>query len=127
MIKKCNVTLKSVVDGAENKFQAEGFLEVLADKIKLSYREGTALTTLLFEGGNVRVNRTGDYALRLLLIEGAVTQGELEINGNVGGLEISTRQVTFSYTESRVSVCLRYDILFDESAQEMQLHIQANC
>ena len=125
MIKKCDVSLKSVVDGKENKFLSVGQLETFINKIKLYYQENSATICLTFQGVNVWVERKGDYALRLPLIEGQTSQGEIEFNGNVGHLEIHTHKVELSYLKNKLSAHLRYDLLFGDGAQEMELYIRA--
>ena len=125
MMKKCDLTLKSIVDGEETSFYAEGRVEEFGDKIKLCYREEPAIIHVTFHDGKAWVDRDGDYSLRLALVEGEVTKGELAINGNVGELEIRTHAVACLYQGDQLSARLKYDILLGDSAQEMELLIQA--
>ena len=127
MIRKCELTLKSIVDGAENLFTIVGRLEDHAGKIKVCYCEQPAVIHVVFgEKGQAWVDREGDYSLRLFLKEGEVTQGEIGINGNVGNLEIRTHRIEYDYSGIELTACLRYDLLLGENdVQEMQLQICA--
>ena len=125
MIRKCDLTLKSIVDGTENTFFAEGRLENFGEKIKVCYREDPAVIHVTFHEGKAWIDREGDYSLRLALNEGELTQGEIGINGNVGELEIRTHKIEFSYLDNQLSARLRYDILLGDGVQEMELIIQA--
>ena len=127
MIKKCDLTLKSIVDGVENLFCVEGRLEDHAGKVKVCYRENPAIVHIVFSAqGEANIEREGDYTLRLPLKQGESTQGELGINGNTGDLGICTHYVEYSFTEVGLSARLRYDLLLGEDVQEMELQIQAN-
>ena len=126
MISKCDLTLKSVVDGSETLFYAEGRLEYTEQETKLIYHEEGATFCLLFSNGKAQIERTGDYALRLKLLPGEITQGEIGINGNVGELEIRTHCVEVDLSDDKLCVKLRYDILLGDGAQEMELFIQGN-
>ena len=125
MIRKCDLTLKSIVDGAENSFFAEGRLEDFGEKIKVCYREDPAVIHVTFQGGKAWVDRGGDYSLLLELSQGEVTKGEIGINGNVGELEIRTHTIELSYIGNGLTARLKYDILLGEGIQEMELLIQA--
>ena len=125
MIRKCDLTLKSIVDGTENTFFAEGRLENFGEKIKVCYREDPAVIHVTFHEGKAWIDREGDYSLCLALNEGELTQGEIGINGNVGELEIRTHKIEFSYLDNQLSARLRYDILLGDGVQEMELIIQA--
>lgn len=125
MIKKCDLTLKSIVDGAENSFFAEGRLEDFGEKIKVCYREDPAVIHVTFHDGKVWVDRDGDYSLRLELSQGEVTKGEIGINGNFGELEIRTHLIENAYFGDGLNARLKYDILLGEGVQEMELLIQA--
>ena len=126
MIKKCDLTLKSIVDGAENLFCVEGRLEDRAGKLKVCYREDPAIVHIIFVAqGEANIDREGDYTLRLPLKQGELTQGELGINGNTGNLGVRTHRIEYTFTEDGLSAQLRYDLLLGDDVQEMDLQIQA--
>ena len=126
MIKKCDLTLKSIVDGAENLFCVEGRLEDHAGKLKVCYREDPAIVHIVFvTQGEANIDREGDYTLRLPLKQGKLTQGELGINGNTGDLGVRTHSIEYTFTEDGLSAQLRYDLLLGDDVQEMDLQIQA--
>lgn len=126
MIKKCDLTLKSIVDGAENLFCVEGRLEDRAGKFKVCYREDPAIVHIIFVAqGEANIDREGDYTLRLPLKQGELTQGELGINGNTGNLGVRTQSIEYTFTEDGLSAQLRYDLLLGDDVQEMDLQIQA--
>ena len=126
MIKKCEVNLKSIVDGVENFFCVEGRLENHAGKIKVCYREEPAIIHIVFTAqGEAFIDRDGDYTLKLPLTQNQTTQGEIGINGNVGDLGIYTHCVEYSLTENSLEARLGYDLLLGEEAQKMELIIKA--
>lgn len=125
MIKKCNLTLKSIVDGNENLFSVEGRLETFGDKIKLCYREDPAIIHLVFHDEKAWIDRDGDYGLRIALVEGEQTVGEIAIGDNVGELEIRTHKILFDYFGDGLKARLRYDILLGDGVQEMDLYVEA--
>jgi uncharacterized beta-barrel protein YwiB (DUF1934 family) len=126
MDKNCVLLLKSIVDGSENVFSLEGRIEKSEDAIKLFYREEGANTQVIFQTGKVCVNREGDYSLRIPLVEGLITKGELELNGNTGELDIFTHGLSYSLSNGQLTARLRYDILLGDNAQEMELLMQAD-
>ena len=125
IMKTCYLTIKSIVDGAENSFFADGKLERVDEKIKLSYCDDSALIRLTFYDGKARVDREGDYTLCLELAQGETTRGEIGINGNVGDLEICTHAIEFAHFGDGLTARLRYDILLGDDEQKMELHVQA--
>ena len=125
MKKKCSLLLKSIVDGKENLFSLEGMIEESKEELQLFYREEEAETQVIFQDRKAWVNREGDYSLHLPLAEGLITKGELGINGNTGDLDIFTHALAYSLSNAQLTARLRYDILLGDSAQEMELLIQA--
>ena len=107
-------------------FSLEGRIEKSEDAIKLFYREEGANTQVIFQTGKVCVNREGDYSLRIPLVEGLITKGELELNGNTGELDIFTHGLSYSLSNGQLTARLRYDILLGDNAQEMELLMQAD-
>ena len=126
MKQNCDLTLKSIVDGSETLFYAKGALEWSDTEIKLVYQEEDASFCLTFCDDEAFVERKGDYTLRLKLVNGELTQGEIGINGNFGELEIRTHNIEASCSEKKLNIRLRYDILLGDEAQEMELFIQGD-
>ena len=126
IMQKCDLTLKSIVDGSETLFYAEGSIERLEEGIKLAYQDEDTAFCLTFCNREACIERKGDYTLRLKLVKGKLTQGEIGINGNFGELEIRTHNVESLYDEKNLKARLRYDILLGDGAQEMELFIQGD-
>lgn len=125
MVKRCDLSLKSVVDGKKNLFFSVGQFEEKEDKIFLSYREDAASICITFCDENACIDREGDYSLHLPLKNGKTSQGELGINGNIGTLDIYTHKLCYFFEGNKFKVCLRYDILLGDTPQKMELDIQA--
>ena len=126
MIKNCDLSLKSIVDGTENSFFAVGKVESIDNEIRVCYQEEGATFLLTFQGDKVRLERDGDYSLHFMLIQDCQTQGEIAINGNVGVLDIYTHAIDYNYAAEVLTARLRYDILLGgDGVQEMELLLQA--
>lgn len=122
-MKKCRLTITTIVDGQENTIAREGEMDVSVPNAKLYYREENAEVSLQLEGETAIVERQGDYTLRLHLVRGKTTRGELGIGGSSGDIQTLTRAVQYSIREKSLLISLKYDLIISGERQNMQLRI----
>ena len=124
-MKKCKVTITTVVEGQENSITRDGEMDLSAEKTQLFYREENAAVHISLHGETAEVERQGDYTLRLHLVRGEITQGELGIGGSSGEIQTLTRAVQYSIREKSLLISLKYDLIISGEKQNMQLRILA--
>lgn len=124
-MKKCKVTITTVVEGQENSITRDGEMDLSAEKTQLFYREENAAVHISLYGETAEVERQGDYTLRLHLVRGEITQGELGIGGSSGEIQTLTRAVQYSIREKSLLISLKYDLIISGEKQNMQLRILA--
>lgn len=73
----------------------------------------------------VRVEREGDYLLRLGFAEGKVCPGVLSLGGAEGRVETHTHRLGYSVGENSVLLSMKYTLCFDSGKQEMNLRLYA--
>lgn len=123
VMKKCRLTITTIVDGQENVITREGEMDLSVQTAKVYYREENAEVTLQLEGETATVERRGDYTLRLHLVRGETTQGELGIGGSSGEIQTLTRAIQYSIREKSLLISLKYDLIISGERQNMQLRI----
>lgn len=122
-MKRCRLTIVTVVDGQETSITREGEMEFSTALISLRYTEENAVVSMQLQGEVATVERCGDYALRLRLESGRMTSGEIGIGGASGEIETFTHVVQYSATEHSVLVSLKYDLIITGEKQTMQLRL----
>ena len=122
-MKACRVTITTVADGRENSIVREGEMELSASKAILIYREENAAVRIQLEGETAQVERMGDYTLRLSLVRGKITDGEIGIGGSSGEIQTFSHRIQYSATENSLLVSLRYDLIISGETQKMQLRL----
>lgn len=125
MMKKCRVTITTVVDGQENMIVREGEMELSTASATLVYREENAATRIYLEGEKVDIERIGDYTMRLHLIRGQLTDGEIGLGGASGGIQSFTHRIQYSATEQSLLLSLGYDLMISGETQRMQIRLMA--
>ena len=123
VMKQCRLTITTTVDGQENVITREGEMELSVNAVKVYYREENATVYLQLQNEIAMVERCGDYSLRLHLIRGETTQGELGIGCVNGEIQTLTRAVQYSIREKSLLVSLKYDLIISGEKQSMQLRI----
>ncbi len=73
----------------------------------------------------VRVEREGDYRLRLCFTERKIQPGILSIGGAEGSVETHTHRLGYSVRENSVLLSMKYTLCFDSGKQEMNLRLYA--
>lgn len=125
IMKKCRVTITTTVDDQEYTTVRDGEMEISVSSATLIYREENAATRIHFEGETAEIERMGDYSMRLRLMRGKMTDGEIGIGGSAGGIQSLTHRVQYSITEQSLLASLRYDLIISGEAQKMQIRLTA--
>ena len=122
-MKKCRLTITTIADGQENTITRDGEMDLLSQNIRLFYREANAAVYLQLQGETARVERQGDYSLRLYLVRGEKTKGEIGIGGSSGEIETFAHTVQYSVSETSLLLSLKYDLIISGETQNMQLRL----
>ena len=125
MMKKCRATITTVADGQENTIMREGEMELFVSSATLIYREENGSTRIHLEKECADIERIGDYTMRLRLVRGERTDGEIGLGGSTGGIEALTRRVQYSITEQSLLLSLHYDLIISGERQKMQIRLKA--
>ena len=125
IMKKCRVTITTVVDGQENTIVREGEMELSTLTTTLIYREENASTRIRLENERAEIERIGDYTMRLNLIRGEMTEGEIGLGGSSGAIQSLTHRIQYSVTEKSLLLSLRYDLIISGEVQKMQIRLTA--
>ena len=124
-MRKCRVTITTVVDGQENTIAREGEMELFNTSATLIYREENAATRICLKGEQADIERIGDYTMRLHLIRGKLTDGEIGLGGASGGIQSFTHRIQYSTTEQSLLLSLGYDLMISGETQRMQIRLMA--
>jgi uncharacterized beta-barrel protein YwiB (DUF1934 family) len=92
----------------------------------LRYTQENATITVSLSNGELKIDRTGDYGMSLLLRENESTVGTLSIAGNEGALEVYTERLAYSITKNRLLMQIYYTLNFGTEKQNMRLRINAS-
>ena len=124
-MKKCRVTITTSVDGQENTIAKEGEMELSLASATLIYREENGVTRIFVESEKAEIERIGDYTMRLYLIRGELTEGEIGLGGSSGNIQSFTHRIQYSVTEKSLLLSLRYDLMISGEVQKMQIRLNA--
>ena len=124
-MQKCMVSITTTVDGTENTIIREGKMFLSDDLVKLVYREENALICIELQENTARIERSGDYTLKLSLQNGKTGQGEIGINGASGSVGTFTDRILYSVTGESLHAVLHYDLLIAGQRQKMRLNLRA--
>lgn len=124
-MKSCNLTITTSVDGRETDFSCEGELFLSARSATLRYTQANASVSLVLDGQTAKIERVGDYSLRLFLQNGEESVGILALGENDGEMKVFTHRIAYSIGQDSLLASLHYDLLFGEERQEMKLRILA--
>ena len=123
VMKKCRLTITTIADGQENTITRDGEMDLLNQKIQLFYREENAAVYLQLQGETAKVERQGDYSLRLHLIRGEKAKGEIGIGGSSGEIETFAHAVQYFVSETSLLLSLKYDLIISGETQSMHLRL----
>ncbi len=124
-MQNCTLKITTTVDGETSEIVRGGKMELSACGAKLCYREENAVICMEFDGETVRIDRQGDYALRLLLRQNCLETGVLGLGGAQGEVKTFTHKIAYATAENGLTAQLHYNLLFGEEKQVMQLRILA--
>lgn len=124
-MQKCMVSITTTADGTENTIIREGKMFLADDLVKLVYREENALICIELQENTARIERSGDYTLKLSLQNGKTGQGEIGINGASGSVGTFTDRILYSVTGESLHAVLHYDLLIAGQRQKMRLNLRA--
>ena len=124
-MKRCRLTITTAVDGRETELSCEGELSLSVCSATLCYQQDGASVSLILDGETAKIERIGDYSLRLFLKTGEKTEGALILGGNEGPIQVFTHRVSYSATKNSLLLSMHYDLLFETDKQEMKLRILA--
>ena len=124
-MRKCRVTITTSVDGQENTIVKEGEMELSLASVTLIYREENAVTRIFVEAEKAEIERIGDYTMRLYLIRGELTEGEIGLGGSSGNIQSFTHRIQYSVTEKSLLLSLCYDLMISGEVQKMQIRLNA--
>ena len=119
------LTIWTAVDQEESRFSCKAEMESTSLSAVLRYTQENARTTIYVEENETRIEREGDYSMRLSLRENCRTQGTLSIGGNEGLLDVSTKRIAYTLTKNSLLLQLEYTLHFGNEAQQMRLRIKA--
>ena len=121
----CKLTITTTADGVENSITREGEMELSLSKTLLRYCEENAFVVIILEGDTAKIEREGDYSLRLSLKEGETLTGEIGIGGAGGEIQTFAHRVAYSVSKDSLLLSLKYDLLISGEKQEMKLRLLA--
>ncbi len=119
------MTIWTAVDQEENRFSCKAEMESSSLSAVLRYTQENSRTTIYVEENETRIEREGDYSMRLCLRENCRTQGVLSIGGNEGVLDVSTKRIAYTITKHSLLLQLEYALDFGNEVQQMRLRIKA--
>ncbi len=121
----CKLKICTFTDGAKNEIVRMGKMEDNVGELRLRYQEDEAEIQLTLAQNRAILSREGDYSLFLPLIEGEKTEGALGLGSARGPVPVDTHLLQYAYERGKLEANLRYDLLFGEEKQAMQLKITA--
>ena len=121
----CKLTITTAVDGQETTLVRAGEIEILDETVSLTYREESAQVRVSLQKREAIIERRGDYVLLLPLQEGKTLEGKIGLGESAGSVAVKTYHVKYSVERNIFKLALRYDLLFGEEIQKMQLRIRA--
>lgn len=124
-MKICKLIISTVADGCENTISRMGKVAILNGSILMEYKEENAQVQLTINQNSAKIERVGDYSLRLYLIPNQITEGNIGIAGNEGAISVRTFLVDCKQMEEQVEIHLHYELLFGEEPQMMKLSLMA--
>jgi uncharacterized beta-barrel protein YwiB (DUF1934 family) len=122
----CDITIVTNADGQETSVSKTGVWSVLPNaEISLQYEETNAKICMTVGKDEVRVDRTGDYTLSLLLKQGKRCEGKIGIGGNEGKVFTQTKKLERKEKDGSLLLILHYDLLIGDEPQKMKLRLHA--
>lgn len=124
-MKPCHLTIATTVDGQETSVSRTGELSLSPFSAKLCYREENALVCLEWKNRVLKIERAGDYTLRLVLKESKTTEGAIGVSGAEGEVRTHTYRLACSQQKQSFLLSAHYALIFGEEAQDMKIRLLA--
>ena len=121
----CRIFINTTVDGRETQTVREGKICLNSLSVTLAYREENAEVSVVFEKGETKIERRGDYALSLHLKNGEITQGGIGLGNSQGEIQTYAYKVAYSIGKDSLLAILHYDLIIGKERQEMKLRLHA--
>ncbi len=121
----CKISITTTVDGEETQATRTGSLRISFSEILLSYGEENGEVTLKIQSDRAEIKRSGDYSMFLPLLREQRTTGKIGVLGSEGGVEIYTRRLAYSTTDTSLMLSMHYDLIFGSEVQKMQIRLLA--
>ena len=121
----CFLQIVTSADGEESVFSAEAEMALDSLSAILRYRQGDGFVCMTIAAVGVRIEREGDYRLRLCFTERKIQPGILSIGGAEGSVETHTHRLGYSVGENSVLLSMKYTLRFDSGKQEMKIRLLA--
>ena len=121
----CKISITTTVDGEETQATRTGSLRISFSEILLSYGEENGEVTLKIQNDRAEITRSGDYSMFLPLLREQRTQGKIGVLGSEGDVEIYTKRLAYSTTDTSLMLSMHYDLLFGKDVQKMQIRLLA--
>lgn len=121
----CKISITTTVDGEETQVTRTGSLRISFSEILLSYGEENGEVTLKIQNDRAEITRSGDYSMFLPLLREQRTQGKIGVLGSEGDVEIYTKRLAYSTTDTSLMLSMHYDLLFGKDVQKMQIRLLA--
>lgn len=121
----CKISITTTVDGEETQATRTGSLRISFSEIRLSYGEENGSVTLKIQKDRAEIMRSGDYSMCLPLHRERRTQGKIGVLGSEGDVEIYTKRLAYSTTDTSLMLSMHYDLIFGSDVQKMQIRLLA--
>ena len=121
----CKISITTTVDGEETQATRTGSLRISFSEILLSYGEESGSVTLKIQKDRAEITRSGDYSMCLPLLRERRTQGKICVLGSEGDVEIYTKRLAYSTTDTSLMLSMHYDLIFGSDVQKMQIRLLA--
>lgn len=121
----CKISITTTVDGEETQATRTGSLRISFSEIRLSYGEENGNVTLKIQKDRAEITRSGDYSMFLPLLRERRTQGKIGVLGAEGDVEIYTKRLAYSTTDTSLMLSMHYDLIFGSDVQKMQIRLLA--
>ncbi len=121
----CRIVINTTVDGCETQTVREGEIFLTSLSANLVYREENAEVSVVFENGETKIERRGDYALSLHLKSDEITQGGIGLGNSQGEIQTYAYKVAYSLGKDSVLAVLHYDLIIGKERQGMKLRLHA--
>lgn len=124
-MKPCHLTITTTIEDEETSISRNGEFALSSFSAKVCYREENALVCLEWEDHTLKIERLGDYTLRLFLQEDEITSGSIGLSGAEGEIQTYTSRLACSLQKQSFLCSAHYVLIFGEEKQRMKIRLFA--